>query len=172
MSAKIFLTCHRDDERREPLYKSQITSLVSKFKGRTLFPESKGATHTLKTYQEHDEGVVTMGRGVIAVQYTPFQEMGGDDGCSPQARVRVYAQGDGEPVIEKTWDATSKQVSGKRRRDASCSQFPIVASIQGHFTNISQVWREIGLSRRTMSLSVTALPLAWVLASPVRALAV
>jgi hypothetical protein len=172
MSAKIVLTCHRDDERREPLYKSQITSLVSKFKGRTLFPESKGATHTLKTYQEHDEGVVTMGRGVIAVQYTPFQEMGGDDGCSPQARVRVYAQGDGEPVIEKTWDATSKQVSGKRRRDASCSQFPIVASIQGHFTNISQVWREIGLSRRAMSLSVTALPLAWVLASPVRALAV
>jgi hypothetical protein len=73
---------------------------------------------------------------------------------------------------EKTWDATSKQVSGKRRRDASCSQFPIVASIQGHFTNISQVWREIGLSRRAMSLSVTALPLAWVLASPVRALAV
>lgn len=116
------------------MYKTQIKSLVNKFKGDTLF---QGAKHTLKTYVEHDETVVTMGRGVVAVQYTPFQELGGDDGCTPQAKVRVYAQGDNVPVIDRNWDATSKQVNGKRRRDASCSQCSFLPSKQGRSTNIS-----------------------------------
>jgi hypothetical protein len=44
------------------------------------------------------------------------------DECTPQARVRMFYEDNKDPVIHKSWDATSSQLNNKRRRDASCSQ--------------------------------------------------
>jgi hypothetical protein len=86
---------------------------------------------------ENDKRVLPRGRGVVAVQYTPWNNNGGDDGCTRKAKVRMYYQGNGDPVIDKTWDATNKQVNGKRRRDDSCSQLSLAPLIQGRSTNTS-----------------------------------
>lgn len=122
----IGLTWFYRESNSSPMYANLLTPLVNKFVGKpkSLF---RNAKYTQKTYVHHDARIKTsLIRGVVAVQYTPYDHDGGDDGCTPQARVRMFYENNREHIIDKSWDATSKQVNNKRRRD-SCSQFPLTS---------------------------------------------
>jgi hypothetical protein len=113
----INVTFSRDTDDK-PMYAGLLEPLVNKFT-RTLFD---GAEYTQRTYAANDERVFLRGRGVVAVQYTPYDHNGDDNECTPQARVRMFYEDNKDPVIHKSWDATGSQLNSKRRRDASCSQ--------------------------------------------------
>ncbi|KAI1761293.1 hypothetical protein GGR53DRAFT_506076 [Hypoxylon sp. FL1150] len=59
--------------------------------------------------------------GVVAIQYTPYDHDGGDNGCTPMARARIFYENNVDPVLDKSWPALPEQVNGKRRRDACTS---------------------------------------------------
>lgn len=160
------LTCCSGSD-AEPMYNTLLEPLVNKFT-RTLF---NGARYIQRTYVAKNQNVFPRGRGVVAVQYTPYDHNGDDDECTPQAKVRMFYEDNKTPVIDKTWDATSSQVNSKRRRDTSCRQLAFASSEHAQTTNRSQVETEIGPSQRAMSPSETALPPAWVQATPPQALA-
>ena len=108
------------------MYQELLDPLVDKFTNK-LF---NGAKYTQRTYVAKDERIFPRARGVVAIQYSPYDHNGGDDDCTPQARVRMFYENNKEPVMDKSWDATSKQVNSKRRRDASCSQFSLSSPSQ------------------------------------------
>ncbi|KAK9419941.1 putative SGNH hydrolase-type esterase domain-containing protein [Seiridium unicorne] len=62
--------------------------------------------------------------GTIAVQYTPYDHDGGDDNCTPIARVRIFYENNKDAVIDRSWPATKEQLGSKRRRDACAMPFP------------------------------------------------
>jgi hypothetical protein len=113
------------------MYAALLEPLVRKFTN-TLF---NGAKYTQRTYVANDKEVFARCRGVVAVQYTPYDHNGGDDDCTPQAKVRMFYEDNKEPIIDKTWDATSSQANSKRRRDASCSWLPFASPRQAQSTN-------------------------------------
>lgn len=91
-------------------YEEQIQRLTSKFA--ELVP---GATQTIGTYWGDDPNVNEDARGVIVVQYTPYDHNGGESGCDPQARVRVYYENHQQAIIDHTWSAQPSQIVKKRQ---------------------------------------------------------
>lgn len=83
-----------------------------------------GANFIQKTYV-YDDPTVADTNGLVVAQYTPYQEDGGDDHCTPQARVRVFYENNRTPVIDKKWSSTSAQLNSKRRRDTCRNVLPI-----------------------------------------------
>lgn len=68
------------------MYEELLETLVNKFT-KTLFD---GAEYIQETYVATNEKVPPRGRGVVAIQYTPYDHSGGDDDCTPQAKVRMF----------------------------------------------------------------------------------
>jgi hypothetical protein len=68
------------------MYAGLLEPLVNKFT-RTLFD---GAEYTQRTYAANDERVFLRGRGVVAVQYTPYDHNG-----------RVHATGPSSYVLRR-----------------------------------------------------------------------
>lgn len=99
-------------QNRRPMYEKQLDPLNKKLK--SLLP---GTNFVQKTYLYNDPKVMDT-NGLVVVQYTPYQELGGEDHCTPQARVRVFYENNRTPVIDKKWSATNAQLNSKRRRDA------------------------------------------------------
>jgi hypothetical protein len=95
---------------RDALYPDKATQLQDKFAD--LIP---GLNYQQNTYAFEDPAVAEDLQGLIGIQYTPYDSLGGEDGCTPQARVRVFYENNKKAVIDKSWDATTGQT--KRRRD-------------------------------------------------------
>jgi len=94
-------------------YSRQINQLKSEFAD-----QIPGSSTETGTYSDQDPAVPEDLRGVIAIQYTPYDHDGGSDGCTPQARVRVFYENHQTAVIDKSWDSRSNQINNKRRRQA------------------------------------------------------
>ncbi|USW58442.1 Putative SGNH hydrolase-type esterase domain, SGNH hydrolase superfamily [Septoria linicola] len=112
--AEIFLLTKADkDDLSMARYPERIAQLRKKF--RQLVP---GSNYEERVYSQLDKAVPAVIRGVIAVQYSPYDHDGDDEDCTPQARVRVFNARNREPAIDKSWAATGSQVSTKRKRNA------------------------------------------------------
>lgn len=103
------------------MYPKSIKLLRDKFN--QLIP---GSRYQERTYAWDDASIPLPIRGVIGVQYTPYDHDGDDKDCSPQARVRLFYTNKKQPIIDKSWKAHGPQVAAKNKRDAcgTISSYP------------------------------------------------
>lgn len=74
-----------------------------------------GAEIIERTYAFQDPGVPKDMRGEVFVQYTPY-EGDGQDGCSPEARVRIFYENNKTPVEDRRWPADMTSLTPSRKR--------------------------------------------------------
>jgi hypothetical protein len=74
-----------------------------------------GSTDVVGTYEADDPDMHEKVEGVLLVQYTPYDRDGGEDGCTPQARVKVFYEDNKQPMIDKSWDSPFTQGKSKRQ---------------------------------------------------------
>lgn len=112
-----YLLTELREQDRSILYDEPIQRLRDKFA--ELIP---GATQIVRTYWDEDTDIHEDLQGAIIVQYTPYDRNGGDSGCDPQARVRVFYENNQEAVIDHTWSARANQLTKRQ----ACKLFCLV----------------------------------------------